>query len=236
MAFADEPVGYHARRFLCGWGARQQTGAEIADRLQQLERGFGKLDSEFGRIRPDPGMRRFRPGDRGPIVDMPLAELAELIERRGRFDLPKFPAPVGPIGYSLLYRNDVTGSDPGFLSVALDVGRHATGDLENQIDVRPDTEHPLWRDLGKGLEILDTLVEAWDPEWAHAYASVGVSTSETDERMERIRPWLAWTAQPREPGPNPPYSRPYPVPNLLVDAGPPAEVRAWRGGELQIWP
>src|SRR4051794_22262308 len=114
MAFADETVSDIHRDFECGWAVRKQTAADVADRVQHLARRLGAIDPAYGRIRPSPGMRKFRLGDRGPILDMARAELADLIERRGRFDPPRYPAPVSPTGYSVLYRNDLMGLDPSY--------------------------------------------------------------------------------------------------------------------------
>jgi hypothetical protein len=236
MPFADEPTHYAGRSFQCGWSERRQTACDIADAVRRFALGLREIDPAYGRLRPDPGMRKVRAGDPGPIVDMAAAELADMIDRRGRFDLPNFPAPVGPTGYDLLYRNDLMGHDPSFLSVSIQAGEYGPGWVENRVRVRPDTEHQVWRDPERGLQILDVMLQVWKPEWVCAYASKVVLSSEDDEIRSRVRPWLAWTLKPLQPRPNPPYARPYPAPFPLDDAGPPDEVRAWRGGELCIWP
>lgn len=235
MTFAEEPVGYSGRRFECGWSSRQQTAGDIADQIMRLARRLGTVDPEYGRICPDPGMRKFRPDDLGPIVDLDPAELVDMIDNGGRFDPPKAPAPVSPGGFSLLYRNDLKGTDRSFVSLSVRAGRHGSGPVENRIGLRPEAKHELWQDVGRGIEVLDALVETWEPEWACAYALLRIET-EDDEIESRARPWLAWTAKPLRPRPNPPYVRPYPAPFPLDDAGPPAEVRLWRGGDLRIWP
>jgi hypothetical protein len=235
MPFADEPVGYTGRQFECGWSDRRQTAAEIADQIIGLAQRLGAIDPAYGRIRPDPGPRKFHPSDLGPIVDMDPAELAALIDNRGRFDPPKAPAPVGPGGFSLLYRNEVKGIDPSFVSLSVRAGRYGPGPQENRVGLRPDTKHEVWRDPECGLEVLDALLDTWNPEWACAYALVH-GRSESGEADSHARPWLAWTLKPLEPRPNPPYVRPYPAPFPLDRAGLPAEVGAWRRGELSIWP
>lgn len=235
MAFADEPVDYTGRRFECGWSDRGQTAAEIAAQITQLVRRLGAVDLAYGRISPDPGMRKLAPGDLGPIVDLDPAELVRLIDSRGRFDPPNAPAPVGPGGFSLLYRNDLKGIDPSFVSLSVRAGRYGPGAVENRIDLRPEAKHGLWRDIGRGTEVLDAMVEVWKPEWVCAYALVDFE-SDDGEVDSRARPWLAWTAGALRPRPNPPYIRPYPAPFPLDHAGPPTEVRPWHGGELRIWP
>jgi hypothetical protein len=182
-------------------------------------------------------MRRFRPGDLGPVTEMTASELGELIDRRGRFDPPRFPAPVGPTGYSVLYRSDHMSRDPSFLTLSVRAGEYGPGWRENRVRVSPDSESPIWRDSERGIEIMETMVEAWDPEWACAYAVITESPlPEEGEVRSWVRPWLAWTAKPLQPRPVPPFNRPYPHPFPLDHAGPPAEERAWHGGKLQIWP
>jgi hypothetical protein len=234
MPFADEPTPYAGRRFICGWAERRQTAADIAARVLELASSLGAIDPEFGRFRPDPGMRRFHADDMGPVADMTKAELAALIERRGRFDPPQFPAPVSSEGYSILYRNDRL--DSSHLSVTVHAGAFEHGANENNIWVWPDSDHPLWRDPERGIQVLDAMVEIWSPEWAIAYARKIQPPVAILEGPSPVRPWLVWTAKPLESGSKPPYRRPYPHAFPLDDAGPPAEVRPWSGGELRIWP
>jgi hypothetical protein len=237
MTFAEEPVGFSGRRFECGWSERPQTAGDIAERVQDFARRLRAIDPASGRLRPDPGMRRFRPGDLGPIVDMTPAELGDLIDREDRADPPRFPAPVGPTGYRVLYRSDHLGRDPSSLTVAIRAGAYGPGPTENRVDVRPDVEHPIWRDPELGIELLGAMIEAWEPEWVCAYArTTEPLPPEGGESRSRIRPWLAWSARPLQPRPVPPFNRPYPHPFPLDDAGPPAEVRAFHGGELKMWP
>jgi len=237
MAFADEPCSYFSRRFECGWSPRPQAALDIAARVQTLARRLGAIDPAYERLRPDPGMRTYRPGDLGPIVEMETTALADLIDRRGRLDLPRYPRPVGPMGYSVLYRSDHRQRHPSFLSVSVRVGQFGPGWRENGVEVSPDHDSHVWRDPERGIAILDAMVEVWDPEWACAYAlHTELPPSGEGEGRSWVRPWLAWTAKPLQPRPVPPFNRPYPHPFPLDHAGPPAEVRPWHGGELQTWP
>src|SRR6185312_15256152 len=145
------------------------------------------VDPAFGRLRPDPGMRKFRPGDLAEVVNMEPADLADLIDSRGRFDPPKPPAAVSQTGFNLLYRNDLKGLDPSFLSLSVRAGQYGPGRVENRVGLRPDTKHELWKDLDRGIEVLEALVETWDPDWASAYALI-----DTDDDEIGSRPWLAW--------------------------------------------
>ena len=176
-------------------------------------------------------MRKFREGDLGPIVDAPPAELADRIERRGRFDPPRFPAPVSSQGYSLLYRNDRL--DSSHVSVNVKAGVTEYGANRNEAWVWPAVGHPIWREPERGIEVVEAMVEVLDAEWAIAFA---YPERRSMEGPSPIRPWLAWTAKPLQPRPNPPYLRPYPSYFPLDFAGPPAETRPLRGGELRVWP
>ena len=225
--FAEEPGHEASRQFECGWSAREQTAEDIAARAQELARRLGLIDPAFGQVRPDPGSRKFREGDIGPILDMTSSELVDLIERRGRFDPPRFPADVSDQGYSILFRNDRL--DPSHLSIRVGAGAYERGANRNEVSVSPHRDHPLWRDPQFGIQILDALAEIWDAEWASAYAWLG-----RDEGG--VRPWLAWTSEPLRVEPVPPYIQPYPYPFSRDDVPPPAEVRPWHGGELRIWP
>src|SRR5258708_13492994 len=124
MPFADEPVEFHARSLQCGWSERAQAPTDIAARAQQFARRLGVIDPAYERIRPDPGMRTYRPGDLGPIVDMETAALADLIDRRGRFDPPRYPAPVRPTGDRMLYPTDHKLPTPSSLSLSISAGNH----------------------------------------------------------------------------------------------------------------
>jgi hypothetical protein len=236
MPFADEPFGYSGRRFECGWSERHQSAIDIAERLQKLARRLGAIDAAYERIRPDPGLRTFRPGDLGPIVEMDTAELANQIDARGRCDPPRYPEPVGPTGYRVLYRSDHVRRAPSFLTISVRAGEYGPGRRENRVEVRPDEEGAVWQDPERGIQVLDAMVDVWEPEWASAYALAALPPSEDGEVGSRVRPWLAWTGKPLRPRPIPPFSRPFPAPFPLDGAGPAAETRPWRGGELQIWP
>ena len=227
VAFADEPGHRASRRFECGWSPRSQTARDIAARVQELARRLGAIDPAFGQIRPDPGMRKFRQGDLGPIVDMTSSELADLIERRGRFDPPKFPALVSTQGYSTLYRNERL--DSSHLSIKVSAGAYERGANRNEIWVSPDRDHPLWRDPERGIQVLDAMTQGWNVDSASAYAWLG-------RDQGGVRPWLAWIAEPLRLEPVPPYIQPYPYPFASDSVPLPAEVRPWRGGELRIWP
>jgi hypothetical protein len=81
------------------------------------------------------------------------------------------------------------------------------------------------------------MVETWAPEWACAYSqTTELPASGEGEGKSHTRAWLAWTEKPLQPRPVPPFNRPYPYPFPFEEMGPPTEVRAWRGGELRIWP
>jgi hypothetical protein len=236
MSFADENVEYDGRSFVCGWLERPQTAADIATRSQDLARRLSAIDPAYGRLYPDPGARRLRPGDPGPILEMETESLADYIDRRERFDPPRFPEPVSPTGYHFAYRNDCMGNDPSSFGMIIRAGQYGPGGVENRAEAWPAIEHPLWRDVGAGIMFMDAMVQAWKPEWACAYSRPPALPIAISQGPSPVRPWLAWTLKPLQPRPDPPFRRPYPYPFPLDDAGPPAEVRPWLGGELRIWP
>jgi hypothetical protein len=237
MAFADETAYYVNRHLVCGWGARAQSAIEMAARAQKFAQRLGAVDAAYERLRPDPGLRTYRPGDRGPIVEIETTVLADLIDRRGRFDLPPYPAPVGPHGYHVLYRSDHAKRHPSALSVSISAGQYGDGRAENQVEVSPELDHEIWRHPDLALQVFDAMADIWAPEWACAYAFMGEYPVPGEQPSKpRTRPWLAWTAKPMQPRPVPPFNRPFAYPFPLDQAGPPAEVSQWRGGELQFWP
>jgi hypothetical protein len=224
-------VGYTGRRFECGWDDRRETAAELAHRLVWLAQRLGTIDPAYGRMRLDPGARKFRDGDPGPIATMQRTDLAALIDR-DRFDPPSAPKPVSPQGFSLLFRNDLAGYDPSFAWLLVRAGRYGLEDSANRVRFQPESKHELWRDISRGVQVLDMLIESWEPQWACAYA-LAHDGRDTGQAGNRARPWLAWTAKP---SPDTRDAEPYPPPFPLDHAGLPAQTRPLRGGELCVWP
>jgi hypothetical protein len=230
--FADEQR-HIGRRFFAGWPYRQEDAHSVAQRIHTMARGLAKVHTAYGELWPFLAIRKLRPSDPGPVLDMPADALADLIDRRCRFDPPKLPAPVGPSGYSIVLANNrpgPRGSDPLYCGGSFKVGIYGTGPF-NEIDLEFHDASPLWRNIDEGIEIVDALRDAWGAEWVSASAHIPAW-----EEGKRDRPWLAWLAKPLSPFPTPPYWYAVPHPFPFDHAGPPAIVRAEFGGELKIWP
>lgn len=236
--FADTPSDYGMRKFRCGWPDRRESAADIAARAQRFARRLEAIDPAFGRFGHDrrsesedilPDLEDLLSDYNGPITSMALNELAEEIDHYDRFDPPPRPAPVGPAGYSSTFGDEAVTYDPSKFAFTLNAGVYGGGRPENCIEAWPHPTHPLWRDIERGVQFLEATVECWDAKWGCAFQSIF-----DGGRNMRIRPWLAWTAEPLQSRLEP--FRPYPYPFPLDDADPPAEVRPWRGGQLSIWP
>ncbi len=229
MLFADIPSDYGDRTFVCGWPDRADTAADIAARAQRFARRLEAIDPAYGRIGHDRRGKTLRPDNGPPVVDMSPHDLAEEIDRRDRFDPPKFPSPVSPAGYDVMFGNEAKKSCPSDLGVMIRVGVYGSCGYENYLTAWPHQHHSLWQDVDRGIQFLEAIVEPWDATWGAAYRLLQIEPG-----VMRLRPWLAWTAEPLQPRPSP--LRPYPAPFPLDQAGPAAEIRSWRGGELSIWP
>ena len=219
------PIGPNLQdgKFKCEWGPRRESALQIAARLHELNRRLAIVEPEHREIWPLFAARAIRPGrDPGPLLDMTVEELGDLIDRRARFDPPRFPAPVDGSGYALVATVTRIGLDPLDVSISLHVG---STKYRNEARVDYNDQSWIWRDGGACLLVIQALVEAMEPEWACA---VGVLDEEAegdpaDEFAPYSRPWLAWTAPGAE------------LPHWIRPTFPPAEVRAAFGGELRIW-
>jgi len=225
MAFGDETE--HTDRVLnCGWGPRAESAVEIARRLQLMASEVKEAEPDLNALWPAFGMRSLRPSDPGPVDALSIDDLGRLIDRRARFDPPQLPEPVGPWGYKVLLEPPPSLDRDPWLQASLHAGGTGPG-LENRCVLGLDLWNAAWRDAGRGAALLRSLIRAWEPDWALAYAAL--PQSEEDEREGRVwrpvRPWLGW----QKPGGNP-------MPYEFIDVGDPAVVRAELGGELHIWP
>jgi hypothetical protein len=231
--FAEE-TDHDGREFRCGWPLRAETAEEIAERIQRFARRLSEIEPRYGDLWPLFAPRRLRSDDPGPVLRLELAELAGLIDRKCRFDPPPPPAPVDPNGFVVTlagHPDQWQGQVPG-VSVWAGASQPPS---DNHVTLRLDYASSVWTDEALGRFVVRALADAWEAEWAAAYASIGW-IDEEGWALSRHRPWLAWTAKPLHARPVPPYSRAYPYPMPFEDAGPPSETRQEHGGELQIWP
>jgi hypothetical protein len=223
-AFSDQ--AHYSRDFECGWSARAESARSIAARVQTFARLAGEVEPIYGEVRPILAARAFRPTDPGPVQGIPLDALADLIDKRCRFDPPRWPAPVDPDGYDAVDGNERILLDSLNFSFKVRAGVYRSGG-HNSVEGGPNKDATLWRRPDRGVALLLAYVDAWEPDWAAAAGFILASGEGADRRV----PWLVWErdgfrADQQTRG----------FPSGVELAGPPAQVRSERGGELRIWP
>ena len=227
-AFADEGDHYE-RSFLAGWPGRLENALQVAERVHALASRLAEIGPSYGQLWPLMESRRLRPSDPGPVLEMSTEELGRLIDRRGRFDLPALPAPVGEEGYSFSLVGYGDPSAPRTHGVAVRAGAYRAS-ADNEVRLTFGNTCPIWRDAEQALRVLHGLVDTFDASWATAFAFIA-----EPDGGGRDRPWLAWTAAPLTPRPAPPFLRTYPYPFPFSGEAPPSVVRPDHGGELKLW-
>jgi len=208
--------------FQCEWGPRAETAVQVAQRLQTLNSKLAEIEPAHRELWPVFSPRNIRPGiDPGPLLDMRVEELGEVIDRRARFDPPRPPAPVEDTGYRIMAVADLMWSDRARLGLTLHAGAWYERYDWNNADLEYHEEHAVWRDPTLRLAVVTALVETLAPRWA------GAQRRAEDAPPGRyvFRPWLVWT----EPGAEAPRA-------WLESAGEPAEIRSALGGTLRLWP
>lgn len=220
MAFADE-LNHFGRKFMCGWSARPESPYEIARRVQSMANGLERAEPTLGELWPAFEGRAPRPTDPGPVQAMSGEDLGRLIDRRGRFDPPRLPAPVGPDGYAFSLGSS-RGLE-GFIRSHVFAGA-TRPESHNSADLELEVGCSLWRDPARGVAVLQALVAAWKPHWAWALATIIGPEEDASAQME-VRPWLLW----RRAGAPPPL-------NEADFVAEPAVIQPLGEGELRIWP
>jgi hypothetical protein len=218
--FADEDEHY-LRRLTASWPAFGESAQGLAGKIQGVVRRLAVIEPAYGEVRPILAMRRPRPSDPGPVLDMTAEELASLIDRRMRFDPPPFPAPVDQDGYSIVLGPDRSGRDPRRLGVLISGGQYRSGAWD-KFELRPHRDSPIWREQDLALSVLDILIDVLDCHCAAAWAFV------PEGEGGRRRPWLAWVSQHAE--------HPLPFPFPFADAPPAPRQALYREGRLHTWP
>lgn len=217
--FADE--AHYSRRFTCGWSTRAETALDIARKVRATTRALGELDPRLELLWPQFARRAIRPTDPGPVLELSDEELGALIDRRARFDPPKFPAPVDSSGYLV-----ALGGSPAQSQLKLYGGMVWAGAwgarAENWVQIGIDHDHPVWRDLALAARVLVILLEIWGAEWGFAAAL----PSNRPPGLNTVgRVLLTWRG-----------AKEMPARYTFDNTGPPAEVRSELGGELRVWP
>jgi hypothetical protein len=201
----------------CGWEPRDEGPRELAARLRDLNLQMAEVEPEWRDLWPLLAARAIKPGrDPGPILDMATEDLASLIDRRARFDPPRYPAPVDPEGYRLLTTVLRNGYDPLEVHVSLSAaygGAHVNG---NELILEPNNRSPIWNDPDRARRLFLGMIFAMNPSWGCVVASLASGPG--------FRPWMVWSA----PGAD--------IPQRYLQAEMlPAEVQPHLGGELRVW-
>jgi hypothetical protein len=211
-----DPEQFWRLHFRAEWSARPESAEQVASRIQLLTRRLSELEPTWGEIWPLFAARQSE-FSRPHVLQYALEELAALIDRRGRYDPPRWPAPVGETGYHLILTVNRTGLDPFDVGVTV----HA-GDVRpqpcNALSIDLHRASPLVGDLRRGVALVCAMVEAFEPMWVYAKLP-GASA----DGPFVVRPWLTWAAIG---GVLPDYVKP------LVE---PVEAREMCGGRLQSW-
>lgn len=224
MAFSDETSQWH-RWFNYNWGPRAETAEEIAQRLQAMARDFRRDEPDLSPLWLQFSSRATRPTDLERVDELAIEDLSRLIDRRGRFDPPQLPAPVGPMGYSLLLGGPPSTDPARRLDISIRAGRTEDAWPGNGGVLNFLTDAPVWQDAERGLAILRAVVRAWEPDRAGAYARRPQRDDEPYDSSPPVRPWLTW----KRHGADYQFYE-------FTDVGLPTLVQSEFGGELRVWP
>lgn len=218
---------HSSRAFGCCWPERREDGLQVALRLRTLADRLLEIAPVAFHIWPLFDSRRPRPTDPGPVASMNVEDLGRLIERRGRFDPPRAPAPVSPEGYSFVLSAYATVPPRTREEYGVFVRAGASNPrFLNHVVIDPELDNPIWADADAALRLLDVMVEAFDATWAAVYGHIP-----TDVGADS-RPWMTWTTESP-----PPAADAFKRWQAALDAfGPASEVRPHRGGQLSFWP
>lgn len=219
--FVDEENHYR-RYFIAAWPAAGETVDVLAAKIHKLVRRMAVFDPAYGEVRPQLAMRGFRASDPGPVLEMSVEELGSLIDRRGRFDPPPPPAPVGKDGYSIVFCPDRSSDDPHRLGVDVIGGQYRAGAWD-RVTLEPHPLSPIWRGTDLALSAMDALIDALDCKCASASGFIAEGVRGFS------RPWITWVADDAR-------SLPLPFPFPFADAPPAPQRSAYRDGALSIWP
>ena len=215
--FADDP-DLHVYLFLAGWGPRAETAIQIAARVQGLVRLLGEIEPEWSEIWPILAARAIRP-EEPHVLQLSTDDLGMLIDRRARFDPPRWPAPVGPDGYQIVFGANRIGIDPMKFEMSVHAGStEAETYIGNGLLLSPHDDGPIWRDEARGRAVVEAIIDCFEPDWVNAGATGGAPLGNTGPRA-----WLNWAA----PGCVPPEHFRPPSPGVVVDT--------LSGGALQYW-
>jgi hypothetical protein len=207
----------------CWRGGRAENAESIAVRLQTTVQRLASLGLEAVELRPWTERRVIRTSD-PTVTDLSIADLARLIDRKGRFDPPPLPAPVSAEGYSLLVSSTRPDDEVDRIRFTCHVAQLAPGS-DNYVRLNLHGRNPIWGDEARCREMLRGLIEAWAPERA-AIRTAGIFDHDAPHAWLR-RYWMYWSKAEAE-------SASFPECPPPVQPG--ETVEPWLGGQLEIWP
>lgn len=212
------------RKVIACWrGGRAESAESIAVRLQTTVQRLAPLGLQALELRPWTERRLIRASD-PTVMDLSIADLGRLIDRKGRFDPPQLPAHVSAGGYSLLLSSTQPDGELDRIRLMFHAGQLDPGH-ENHVRLNLHGRNPIWGDPVRCRELLRGLVEAWAPERA-AIRTAGMFDHDDPHAWLR-RYWMYW-------------SKVEAASAKFPDCPPPAQpgetVEPWFGGQLEIWP
>lgn len=192
-------------------------------RLRTTVQRLAPLDLLALELRPWTERRRIRPSD-PTVMDLSVADLGRLIDRKGRFDPPPLPAPVSREGYDLLLSSTQPDRDLDRIRFTFHVAQLDPGS-ENYVRLNLHGRNPIWADEARCRQLLRALVDVWAPERA-AIRTAGIFDHDAPHAWLR-RYWMYWSKPGLESA-----SFPYCPP----PAQPGERTESWLGGQLEMWP
>ncbi|MBW8814921.1 MAG: hypothetical protein JF588_15990 [Caulobacterales bacterium] len=231
MAPADLDVEFHlslGRKIAVGWnGNRPQSAEDIAGRLKAMVEWLTAMRVLKTSVWPlfDRVPRASDP----TVALLPTADLAQLIDRKARFDPPPLPRPVGPTGYHFVVASNELPREPTRASIWLKVGMSRPSD-ENTVLLNLHGRHPLWADEAGCREALRFLIALWGAEWGLIGSALRSEFSGGDRPPPSYAlgdfVWMNWA----RPGVRRQWKAGFWTPPAPADA-----VEPWLNGQLSVW-
>jgi hypothetical protein len=222
---ARRDAGLQSRfRLEIAWGPRADTPRRVAERLVAWARRLREMDSRLDLVFPD---RRYVCGSAAePVMDGAREHSLDrmlgrvwIASRDGITEPARPAAPALGAGFTMHAYLDYSGSAA---RMTLRAGHHAAPDADNGVLIVFDPSHFLLPDRPLVLEMISSLIEAWQPDIAGLLGE-NDARDDLDHRW-----WLAWRRDGFDPH-RAPLRRGWP--GTLPGAGEPL-----LGGRLWEWP
>lgn len=224
MTFGEDPQIEH-RWINFGWGPRAENAEQIARRLRAMAGDLRRVEPDLNPLWLQFSSRATRPTDPERVDELPVDDLARLIDRRARFDPPPYPAPVGPEGYKLRLGGPPSEIPSHQLYISMYAGIRSDGWPGNGGVLNLLEDGPIWQTAERGMALIRALVGAWEPDGAGAYGRRRRREGDPDNFAPPVRPWVTWNRQ----GVDYEFYK-------FTDVGPPALTLDELGGRLRVWP